>query len=61
MAGRPGNHKFLIDGFPRAMDQCIAFEEQCGPAECCLFFDCPEEELEKRYEILLIFFFFFLN
>ena len=40
--------RFLIDGFPREMDQAHAFEEQVCPAQFVLFFDCPEEELERR-------------
>ncbi|KAJ9162002.1 Uridylate kinase [Coniochaeta hoffmannii] len=40
--------KFLIDGFPRKMDQAIKFEETVCPAKFVLFYDCPEEEMEKR-------------
>jgi UMP-CMP kinase len=40
--------KFLIDGFPRKMDQAVRFEEAVCPAKFVLFFDCPEEEMEKR-------------
>jgi UMP-CMP kinase len=40
--------KFLIDGFPRQMDQAIKFEETVCPAKFVLFFDVPEEEMEKR-------------
>jgi len=40
--------KFLIDGFPRKMDQAVKFEETVCPARFVLFFDCPEEEMEKR-------------
>lgn len=40
--------KFLIDGFPRKMDQAIKFEETVCPARFVLFFDCPEEEMERR-------------
>ncbi|KAL1884250.1 hypothetical protein VTK73DRAFT_3234 [Phialemonium thermophilum] len=40
--------RFLIDGFPRKMDQAIKFEEAVCPAELVLFFDCPEAELERR-------------
>eukprot|EP00163_Fabomonas_tropica_P019988 TRINITY_DN350_c0_g1_i2.p1 TRINITY_DN350_c0_g1~~TRINITY_DN350_c0_g1_i2.p1 ORF type:complete len:218 (+),score=60.82 TRINITY_DN350_c0_g1_i2:88-654(+) len=39
---------FLIDGFPRAMDQCEAFENDVVKAKFCLFFDCPENVLEER-------------
>ena len=30
------------------MDQAIHFEETVVPSRFTLFFDCPEEELEKR-------------
>ncbi|KAG2501792.1 hypothetical protein HYH03_000292 [Edaphochlamys debaryana] len=43
-----GGKFFLIDGFPRAMDQADAFEKAIKPCEAVLFFDCPEEEMEKR-------------
>ncbi|KJR89470.1 UMP-CMP kinase [Sporothrix schenckii 1099-18] len=41
-------HKFLIDGFPRKMDQAVAFEEAVCQAKLVLFYDCPESELERR-------------
>jgi len=40
--------KFLIDGFPRKMDQSLKFEETVCPSKFVLFFDCPEEEMQKR-------------
>ncbi|KAH6755084.1 P-loop containing nucleoside triphosphate hydrolases superfamily protein [Perilla frutescens var. hirtella] len=44
-----GNDKFLIDGFPRNEENRAAFESVTGiEPEFVLFFDCPEEELEKR-------------
>jgi len=43
-----GGGKFLIDGFPRKMDQAIQFEETVCPAKFVLFFDCPEEEMQRR-------------
>ncbi|ESQ44064.1 hypothetical protein EUTSA_v10006205mg [Eutrema salsugineum] len=44
-----GNDKFLIDGFPRNQENRIVFENvaKIEPA-FVLFFDCPEEELERR-------------
>ncbi|KAF2769239.1 UMP-CMP kinase [Teratosphaeria nubilosa] len=42
------NRKFLIDGFPRKMDQAIAFEEKVVPSKFTLFFDCPEETMRER-------------
>jgi len=43
-----GKGKFLIDGFPRKMDQALKFEETVVPSQFVLFFDCPEEEMERR-------------
>ncbi|KAL8370597.1 hypothetical protein RB595_000795 [Gaeumannomyces hyphopodioides] len=40
--------RFLIDGFPRKMDQALKFEEAVCPAKFVLFYDCPEEEMERR-------------
>jgi UMP-CMP kinase len=40
--------KFLIDGFPRKMDQALKFEESLCPSKFVLFYDCPEEEMQKR-------------
>ncbi|KAK5123940.1 bifunctional uridylate/adenylate kinase [Meristemomyces frigidus] len=43
-----GNRKFLIDGFPRKMDQALAFEEKVVPSKFTLFFDCPEDAMRER-------------
>lgn len=43
-----GTGKFLIDGFPRKMDQALKFEETVVPSKFVLFFDCPEAEMQKR-------------
>ena len=40
--------KFLIDGFPRKMDQAHKFEEAVCPAKLVLFYDCPENVMESR-------------
>lgn len=40
--------KFLIDGFPRKMDQAIKFEEVVCPASFVLFFDAPEDVMMER-------------
>lgn len=40
--------KFLVDGFPRKMDQALKFDESVCQAKYVLFFDCPEEEMQKR-------------
>jgi UMP-CMP kinase len=43
-----GTGKFLVDGFPRQMDQAVKFEESVVPSKFVLFFDCPEAEMQKR-------------
>ncbi|SCU88552.1 LAME_0E00320g1_1 [Lachancea meyersii CBS 8951] len=43
-----GKKKFLVDGFPRKMDQALTFEEQIVPSKFTLFFDCPENVMLKR-------------
>lgn len=42
---KPG---ILIDGFPRELTQAGGFEKEVSGFEFALFFDCPEEELERR-------------
>ncbi|KAF2645770.1 UMP-CMP kinase-like protein [Massarina eburnea CBS 473.64] len=45
---KDGKKLFLIDGFPRKLDQAHAFERSVVPSKFTLFFDCPEAEMEKR-------------
>ncbi len=40
--------RFLIDGFPRKLDQAFKFEETVCRAKLVLFFDCPEALMEQR-------------
>lgn len=40
--------RFLIDGFPRKLDQAYKFEDTVCPAKLVLFFDCPEKVMEAR-------------
>jgi UMP-CMP kinase len=40
--------KFLIDGFPRQMDQALRFEDAVCKAQFVLFFDTPEDVMQKR-------------
>ena len=43
-----GKRKFLVDGFPRALDQAEEFEAKVLPCKLVLFFDCPMRVLQKR-------------
>ncbi|QLL34160.1 hypothetical protein HG536_0G00170 [Torulaspora globosa] len=43
-----GSTKFLVDGFPRKMDQAITFEQEIVPSKFVLFFDCPEKVMLER-------------
>ena len=45
---KSGNRKFLIDGFPRKMDQALKFEEVVVPSKFTLFFDCDEKTMRER-------------
>lgn len=40
--------RFLIDGFPRQMDQALEFEGKVAKSDLILFFECPEKEMERR-------------
>jgi adenylate kinase family enzyme len=43
MSRVPGGSKdFLIDGFPRALDQAQMFEKMVKQPKMVLAFDCPE-------------------
>lgn len=43
-----GRGRFLIDGFPRKMDQAVMFEEQVCPSSLVIFFTTSEEVMLKR-------------
>lgn len=43
-----GDKKFLIDGFPRKMDQALSFENEIAKSSFTLFFECPEAVMLKR-------------
>ena len=47
-AAQTNKGRFLIDGFPRKMDQAVKFEEVVCPAKMVLFYECPEAEMERR-------------
>ena len=46
--GSDNTGKFLIDGFPRKMDQAVFFEQSVCPSRCTLFLDCPEDVMRER-------------
>ncbi|XP_076249001.1 adenylate kinase 1 [Calliopsis andreniformis] len=39
---------FLIDGYPRELEQAILFEQKVCPVDLILFFDVANETLKKR-------------
>ncbi|EMG46946.1 URA6 Uridylate kinase [Candida maltosa Xu316] len=43
-----GKTKFLVDGFPRKMDQAITFEDTIAKSAFTLFFECPEQVMLNR-------------
>ncbi|KAI0086673.1 UMP-CMP kinase [Irpex rosettiformis] len=43
-----GKGRFLVDGFPRKMDQAVKFDEDVCEARAVLFFATTEEEMQKR-------------
>ncbi|KAL4402323.1 bifunctional uridylate/adenylate kinase [Malassezia pachydermatis] len=43
-----GKGRFLIDGFPRKLDQSFKFEESVCPAQMVLFLQCTEEVMLER-------------
>lgn len=45
---KDGKHRFLIDGFPRQMDQAIEFDRTVVPGSAVLFLICPEDILLQR-------------
>lgn len=43
-----GKTRFLVDGFPRKMDQAVKFEEVVVESKFTLYFECSEETLLNR-------------
>lgn len=43
-----GKTRFLVDGFPRKMDQALIFEQQIVKSAFTLFFECPEQVMLER-------------
>lgn len=48
MAKVPNARGFLLDGFPRKMDQALKFEEEVAKARQVVYFSCTEQEMEAR-------------
>ncbi|PVV02875.1 hypothetical protein BB560_002658 [Smittium megazygosporum] len=44
----PDATKFLIDGFPRSLDQARAFEKTITDCQAVLFYDCPVSTMFDR-------------
>lgn len=40
--------RFLVDGFPRKLDQAVYFEQSVCPSQCTIFLDCPEDVMLER-------------
>jgi len=40
--------KFLLDGFPRALDQAVAFCSMIQDPDAVIFFDCPLDTMTER-------------
>jgi len=47
-AAAEGKFRFLVDGFPRQMDQAVKFDEDVCQSAMVLFLTCPEETLLRR-------------
>jgi adenylate kinase len=39
---------FLIDGYPREIEQGVEFEKRIAPCTLVLYFDCSDEEMTRR-------------
>lgn len=45
---KDGKGRFLIDGFPRKMDQAVKFDRSVCESTAILFFDCSEDVMLER-------------
>jgi UMP-CMP kinase len=45
---KQGRTKFLVDGFPRQLDQVVAFEKEVAPIDYTLYFECPQKVIFNR-------------
>lgn len=42
------SNRFIIDGFPRQLDQAFAFEKEVVESSLTIYFECSEEVMLKR-------------
>lgn len=45
--------KFLIDGFPRALDQAHVFEQDIKPPDLVIYLDCPQARATCSLDLLM--------
>lgn len=45
---KSGKNRFLVDGFPRKMDQAHTFEDTIVKSAFTIFFECPEQVMLQR-------------
>ena len=45
---KDGIRKFVMDGFPRTLDQTLLFEQRIAPSKLAIFLDCSEEAMTAR-------------
>eukprot|EP00946_MAST-07B_sp_MAST-7B-sp1_P003761 g3761.t1 len=45
---RSGSKRFLLDGFPRKLEQAFKFEQDVGSCTFCVSFDCSDETMKAR-------------
>merc|ERR1719460_3427969 len=45
---RSGSNKFLIQGYPRTLEQAFAFERNIAPVNKVLYFECNQQVQEQR-------------
>ncbi|KAL8663076.1 MAG: hypothetical protein Q9168_008153 [Polycauliona sp. 1 TL-2023] len=46
-----GQSRFLIDGYPRSMDQAVMFEEEIQDSNSAVLLDCSDDETLRRLRI----------
>ena len=45
---KSGSNKFLLDGYPRTLEQAFAFEQQVGSATFCVSIDVSDDTMKER-------------